>query len=302
MPIPGSQELKQSRYWVGRLRQEGLHYPRPDAPTPNFTIPQQFARFEMRTSMTATDNGTGWFRVYDDATAEWVTLDDDATDGYVVITDPSGTATATGRKERGDDPAKPGDYVLCMHSDSTGSDQPNKDEWMMLASPAQGLIQFAKLQSSTITNHDGSTPLVVSVKSCDHDGANETGDAFNVQTPVDAATSRRFTDLAVGDIVGYLTDPEGVKVIVTDCWKTSMVDDGNDWVGLDTDSKLIHYTPKPSTYAEADPTKAWLTSAFCGLCFDDAGHFIGFYDGDAISANWKSPWGIANPGLSGRNF
>jgi len=136
-------------------------------------------------------------------------------------------------------------------------------------------MAWGKIQS-TVTNQSGATQLTVSVKSCTVTGATETGDAFNVKTPI---KSNSFTDLVSGDVVGYVTDSYGEKTIVTDCWMT--VNDGKCWVGLDTTRTLIHLTPISDT-VEADPTVFHSGGVCNNPYYDDGGHYIGSFTVNAV--------------------
>jgi len=158
-------------------------------------------------------------------------------------------------------------------------------------------IRFGKIQT-TFTNGLGNTTRAVSVKSCDYEGNDETGDAFNVYTPL---CPRKTTDLVQGDVVGYCIDNEGDLVIVTDIWASGgSVEGGKPWVSLNSDDpkKLIHLHPTktdPST-DEASVTTFHEIMHTCGVVVDDAGHVIGAYSYNN-GWKWSSPWGIANPGI-----
>jgi len=106
-------------------------------------------------------------------------------------------------------------------------------------------IAWGKVQG-TVTNQSGATHLTVSVKTCDFDGNNVAGDAFNVKTLLDA---KRRTALAQDDVVGYVSDAAGNKTIITDCWN--------------------HYMLVVSQ------ERFWL----CGLQIDNEGHITGWHDG-----------------------
>ena len=78
-------------------------------------------------------------------------------------------------------------------------------------------IQWARVQSG-FTNASGAASRTVYVKACnwnDTDGSTQTGDQFNVSTPLKANAD---TALFTGYVVGYQTVGDGTNVIMTDCW------------------------------------------------------------------------------------
>lgn len=77
-------------------------------------------------------------------------------------------------------------------------------------------ITFGKVQGAVV-NQSADTALTVSVKSCDSDGNNESGPAYNVNTPVCPPGTQR-TFLAAGGVVGWHMDcVSGQRVIITPC-------------------------------------------------------------------------------------
>ncbi len=86
-------------------------------------------------------------------------------------------------------------------------------KWKMLT---KDRLRFGKVQSG-FTNADGTANRPVNVKSCLSDGTAETGDAFQVKTPI---RPHAYTELLAGDVVGYLTDADGTKIIVTECFQS----------------------------------------------------------------------------------
>jgi hypothetical protein len=152
-------------------------------------------------------------------------------------------------------------------------------------------IFYGEVQSITGGNADGTANRTVVVKACDIDGT-AVGDQtdFNVKTPL---KSNAFTDLTANDVVGYMIDADGEKVIVTDCWATA---EGTNWIGVENYHRIYHKTPKRDV--EADPAKLWFmplpTACSCGIVWDDAGNFVGYYDG---GATWRTPWDIDDPTL-----
>lgn len=89
-------------------------------------------------------------------------------------------------------------------------------QWFALVA-ASGEIQWARVQTG-FTNASGAAPRTVYVKACDWNdttGSSETGDQFNISTPLKANAD---TSLFTGYVVGYQTVADGTKVIMTDCW------------------------------------------------------------------------------------
>jgi len=155
---------------------------------------------------------------------------------------------------------------------------------------AGGIIQWGKVQAGFV-NADGTAQRTVSVKSCDVDGT-AVGDqtAFDVKTPL---KSNAFTDLVENDVVGYLVDTDGEKVIVTDCWATA---EGTNWIGV-ADNHRVYHTD-PTLAAEAHTGVYWeMAAGTCGIVLDDAGHVIGYYIWHVNHWDWYSPWSVPDPGI-----
>jgi len=86
--------------------------------------------------------------------------------------------------------------------------------WYVNYSEGGGELKWGKVQSG-FSNVTASSKTAVSVKECDIDGNNVTGAAFNVYAGIRA---NKATALFTDYVVGYLEDPDGNKVIVTDCY------------------------------------------------------------------------------------
>jgi len=70
---------------------------------------------------------------------------------------------------------------------------------------------FAKVQTGFV-NNEGTAARTVSLKTCDYDGTNVTGDAFNAQTEVwPSMDTALFTDM----VVRYRVMNDGTKVIIS---------------------------------------------------------------------------------------
>jgi hypothetical protein len=80
-----------------------------------------------------------------------------------------------------------------------------------------GKVSWALWQSGS--NGTGASVQTFSVKACKYDGTANTGNAFNVKTPIKKCAD---TALFSGYVVGYQTEADGTKVIVTDCWDDPM--------------------------------------------------------------------------------
>jgi hypothetical protein len=80
--------------------------------------------------------------------------------------------------------------------------------------PDDGGLTWATVQSG-FSNDTGAASQTVSVKTSNYDGTGETGDAYNVKTPL-----RKSLDTALfeGDTVAWQLEASGDKVIVTDVW------------------------------------------------------------------------------------
>ena len=74
--------------------------------------------------------------------------------------------------------------------------------------------KWARVQAGFV-NASGSAVRTVSVKTCDYDGTNEAGGAFDTKTIIN---STKYTNLFTNDVVGYRVEQGGDKVITTDCW------------------------------------------------------------------------------------
>ncbi|MBU0982875.1 MAG: hypothetical protein KKA42_03330, partial [candidate division Zixibacteria bacterium] len=93
--------------------------------------------------------------------------------------------------------------------------------WIPLAGGGGG-VKFAKVQTGW-ANTKGAAPATgsfgseaVSVKTCEHDGTNEAGAAFDVYT---IPKPTQDTALFDGYVIGYVTEEgTGDKVILTDIW------------------------------------------------------------------------------------
>ncbi len=74
--------------------------------------------------------------------------------------------------------------------------------------------KWARVQAGFV-NASGSAVRTVSVKTCDYDGTNEAGGAFDTKTIIN---STKYTNMFTNDVVGYRVEQGGDKVVVTDCW------------------------------------------------------------------------------------
>jgi hypothetical protein len=79
------------------------------------------------------------------------------------------------------------------------------------------LLRWGRVQAG-FTNAKADARKAVSVKTCasdDTDGSTETGDAFDVLTPI---RKNKATALFTGDVTGYVTDLADDSIIITDCF------------------------------------------------------------------------------------
>ena len=234
---------------------------------------------------------------------------DPAAKQYIVNTEEECDATSEGTYQNGE-------WVLVFYDDAVDTPAfeevwgPEPDEWYLTkgaASTGWGIVVAGIVDSdakillgkivgdggdgifygevqSGFTNADGTANRTVSVKACDIDGT-AVGDqtAFDTKTPL---KSNAFTDLVTGDVVGYMIDSAGEKVIVTDCWTTGGKA-GKPWVSLDVQKKLIHLHPQSSDISdEGDVTVEHYVTSPCGFYIDDCGHVLGYY----ACGVWVGPW------------
>lgn len=162
-----------------------------------------------------------------------------------------------------------GDWVIVFWNEDTGT-------WGCFKAGGAGSSMFWAKIASTPTNNDGSAPRAFTVQACAYDGSGAAGDNFTVYSPI---KPRAYTDLRMGDVVGYIIDTaSGLAIIVTDCWETP-------WRLKGTLTNDLAYNATASVTATAaicGPLPA--TTALTGV--ENSGQFCG-KEGTACLVEWN---------------